>query len=413
MRRIALAPTFPLENPLRNTFIALLALGASLGQAQSSLGMDDALRLAAENRPSVKAMRLELEQARASARALGAYLPTTLGVGGSSRSEVGATDGDLFLSQPLDLFGRVSANRKVGEASVRLAEANYRRELLGLQSEVLTAYTDAVAAVGLSESADLLLTVAEGLKAATRRRFEEGKVAEVQMVRADIEYERAKQSASLRSAGKAAALKRLAGALGIAGPGLETVSPDALLPLATVEIKDRPDLLALLAQADIAKAEAVQANANRRPELEVQLRRSPWNDSPAYYGARIQLTWALIDHGKARAESDAARKRADAAKAHYEDARKRAVAELNAVLIEIDAAKAQVTSYQKILASARELVEKSQRGYSEGFGTQVDVLESTRALREIEQELVEARQRLAHSTIQQYQAAGFLMEALR
>ncbi|MBX3117483.1 MAG: TolC family protein [Fimbriimonadaceae bacterium] len=391
----------------------LLILGALLGQAQTKLGIADALKTAAENRSSVRAMRLGLEQAQANARAYGAYLPTTLGVGGSSRGEVGATDGDLFLSQPIDLFGRASAGRKVGLAHLKLAEATYKGELLQLQSEVLDAYVNAVAASDLSESADLLLKVAEGLLSATRRRFEEGKVAEVQLIRANIELERARQAASLRASGKAAALRRLAGALGIHQADVESGIADALSPIAALEVKDRPDILALIAQADIAEAEAQLVSVERRPELEFQLRRSPWNDSRAYYGARIQLTWALFDHGKSKAESDAARKKAASAKALIEDARKHAISELAAIQVEIEAERAQVASYEKILSSARDLVEKSQRGYGEGFGTQVDVLESTRALREIEQELVEARQRLALTTVQQYRAAGFLMEGLR
>lgn len=398
---------------MKTPFIALLALCGALGSAQTKLGANDALKLALQNRPSVKALRLEVEQARSLSRASGAYLPTIFGAGGSSIAEAGATDGDLFLSQPIDLFGRVSAGRRVGAATVKLAEATFRGELLSLQSEVLEAYVQAVAATDLSESADLLLKVAEGLQAATKRRFEEGKVAEVQVIRANIEFERAKQAASLRAAGKSAAMKRLAGALGVAPEALDGVTEELFSVLSDPAIESRPDLAAFRAQAEMAQAESDLARANGRPELDVQLRRSPWNESKAYYGARIQMTWAVFDHGKSKAESSAAKKRAASAKAQLEDAQKLATSELKAVQIEIDAAKAQVESYEKILTSARDLVEKSQRGYSEGFGTQVDVLEATRALREIEQELVEARERLSLSIIQQYRTAGFLMEALR
>ncbi len=396
---------------MKTPIIALLALCGSLGYAQSRLSANDALQLAVQNRPSVRALKLDVERARAQARASGAYLPTIFGAGGSSIAEAGATDGDLFLSQGIDLFGRVSAGRRVGAASVKLAEANYRSELISLQSEVLEAYVQAVAASDLADSADLLLKVAEGLLSATKRRFEEGKVAEVQLIRANIEFERSRQAASLRAAGKSAALKRLAAVLGI--ESVAAVDEQLFPTLAEPAASDRPDLAALRAQSEIAQAESDLARANGKPEFEVQLRRSPWNESRAYYGARIQMIWAVFDHGKSRAESDVAKKRGAAAKAQLEDAQRRAASELKAVQIEIYAAKAQVDSYEKILTSARDLVEKSQRGYSEGFGTQVDVLEATRALREVEQELVEARERLSLSIIQQYRAAGFLMEALR
>jgi outer membrane protein TolC len=121
----------------------------------------------------------------------------------------------------------------------------------------------------------------------------------------------------------------------------------------------------------------------------------------------------LFDHGKARNETSAAKKRAEAARKLLEDATGRARAEVKAAQIALEARQSRIARYEAILVSARDLVAKSQKGYSEGFGTQIDVLESTRALREVEQELVEARQQLSLAVIAQYRASGFLAEVLK
>ncbi|MFX6815330.1 TolC family protein, partial [Acinetobacter baumannii] len=78
--------------------------------------------------------------------------------------------------------------------------AEYRLQASQLQAEVLTAFATAVTSQHQREVAAELVTVSEGLFKATQRRFEEGKIAEVQVTRASVELERAKQSSELRQA---------------------------------------------------------------------------------------------------------------------------------------------------------------------------------------------------------------------
>jgi cobalt-zinc-cadmium efflux system outer membrane protein len=86
---------------------------------------------------------------------------------------------------------------------------------------------------------------------------------------------------------------------------------------------------------------------------------------------------------------------------------------VEAVQVEIKSRIDRVANYEAILVSAKDLVAKSQKGFSEGFGTQIDVLEATRALRETEQELVEARLQLSFAVVKQYEVTGFLAEVLQ
>lgn len=384
----------------------------SIGFGQT-LELDQALRLAVQNRPGIEAARKTVERARLHARSLGIQSPLTLGLGASSNTAIGGTDDDLYIAQEFDLFGKLRASRRVGEAGVEEANAQLRGALLTLQADVMSAYFEAVAAAELMQAANDLQRVADAVLAATKRRFEEGEVPEVQVTRSTIEVDRAKQGALMRRAQYQAAIKRLAGAIGQAEGPVEVNPASTIEKPNTASVVGRPDLLSLKAEISAAKGEMDIARASLRPELEFRASRSPWGDSAGVYGGRVQLTWPLYDHGKSRLETDAARKRAEAAQKRYQDAEGVATAELSAIETEIESARQQVNTYSEIASLARDLVSRSQLGYSEGVGTLLDVLEATRSLREVERERAEARLQLNKSLIQYYRTTGTLLEVLK
>jgi len=398
---------------LNKAFILPVFLASSFCQAQNQISASDALKLASQNRPALVASRLAVDQIRASSRALGAQPPLTLALGASSRGEVGATDQDLALSQQIDLFGRARSLRNLGATDIQVAQARYRTEASVLQTEVLTAFAHAVSSKHRMEVATELQSIAEELLRATQRRFDEGKVAELQVTRASIEFQRAKQFADLSHADNRASLVRLAGLLGIPINGLQVEADATIEPIPSPSVRDRPDLLALQAEVARAQAEARVAKNASRPEFSVQLVRSPWANDRGYFVGRAQLTFPLWDHGRTRSEVRAATLKADSVSKSLADRTAVATQELEAVQIEIKARLDRIASYEAILASAKDLVAKSQKGYAQGFGTQIDVLEATRALREVEQELVEARLQLSVAAIKQYEVSGFLAEVLQ
>ena len=398
---------------MKTLLIIPLIAAASFGHGQTPLTALDALKIAAHNRPALQSARLGIEQARTSSKALAAYAPTTFLIGGTSRSELGSNDMDLQLSQPLDLFGRRTANKRLGEAGVQVSLAEYDVLAADLQNEVLTAFAETVANQHQKEVSEELLKISEGLLTATNRRFEEGKVAETQVTRASIELERANQSAELTRSDLTASLEKLGGLLGTDASKLTIESDAKIAPLTSPTTDARPDVRILKSRLQLAEAEAGISRVSNRPELNIQVVRSPWSNDPGYFAGRLQFSWAFLDHGRARQETLAAKKRAEATQKLLEDTAARADAELRSAQIALQAQQVRITRYESILATARDLVAKSQRGYSEGFGTQIDVLEAARALREIEQELVQARQQLSLAVIAQYRASGFLAEVLK
>ncbi|HRJ33886.1 MAG TPA: TolC family protein [Fimbriimonadaceae bacterium] len=395
---------------MKSLTIIGLVVAASVCRAQSTT-LEQALMLARSNRPAIKASQLSIDRARLSANALSTYPGPTLGIGQSSRTGLGATDQDFFVSQPIDLFGRTSSSRTLGRTQLKLAEAEQRAVLLAVQSEVLKSYFEALSSTRLSEVSDELLKVATSLHQATKRRLEEGKIPEIQFTRATIELDRAKQAATLRKSQLRAALKRLAGAVG-SDAELNSVDNAAALSAPEVDLGNRPDLLILSSQAEVAQSEARVASRLLMPDLELTGLRSPWRERDTNFGLRLQLSWRF-DFGRGRSEQSASIKAVEAIQASLADARKRAESELAAIDIEIEAAESSVKAFESIRSSASELVSKTQTGFSSGFSTLLDVLEATRSLREIEQELVEAELSLNLAITKKYEIAGTLIEVAK
>ncbi len=389
-------------------------LGTITGaSSQTPLSANEALTLAARNRPTIQAAKLGIEQAKFTGRAQSALPATTIGIGASTRSDVGATDQDLFISQPIDAFGRQREARRLSHAYVQLAALAYQQAAMDLQTEVLTTFSAAVAARKRADVANELLIIADGLLTATKRRFDEGKVAQLQVTRANLELGRAKQSAIVQAANYSAAVTRLAGNLGEQSPNFAIDAEATIEPLLGPGVASRPEILILAAQVQLAVAEAEVARSQHRPDLNLQLVRSPWDSNRGYFVGRAQLTWPIFDHGRSRAESKAARLKQESGRKDLADAIARAEAELASIKIELTAHQAQVKGFEAILAGARDLVAKSQRAYAEGFGTQVEVLEASRALREVELDLVEVQAQVNLSVISQYRASGYLAEVLK
>lgn len=394
---------------MRFPFTLTIAVIAAVSNAQSALSVDEAINLARANRASVRAATLRVEQARLTRRSLSAPGATRLFLGYSSDLAVGGSDDDAVIAHPLDFFGRSRAGFALGDAQVAQAEASLRQTLAEIQGDVVTLYSETVAAREQARIASESLLISERLHEAIKNLVTEGRVPGIQSTRVSIEVERARLTAKQRDAEFRSNLHRLAAAVGTtdeaAAPG---DFPVLRIPEFTTQTlqSSRFDLLLLSAEVRVAEAEAGVARASARPELEIQARKSAWQDQDQRFGARIQLSFPLFDGGRVRAEVGAASKRAEAAKRALEDATKNAVAEIEAAKIEIDAINEQVLGYASMARTARDLVEKSQLGLREGANTLVDVLDALRAFREVEQALVEARLRLLVASARYLRASG-------
>ncbi len=397
---------------MRPLFILCLAAIAASSTAQQT-GLDDVLRSARTHRPLLQAAALRLSQTKLMTRATGAYPATRLFLGLTTDPETGGSDDDLVLSQPIDLFGRTSAFRRSGNALEAEAEAHYRQVALDIQTEVVEAYLASVSAAALARSARAVLTVYEQLHEATRRRVEGGVAPGFHLTQVGLDLEQARLLAEQRQAEASATLRRLESVSGLKElRELQAETPRLSTPKLDKAVirRQRPELLLLEAQARIADADLAMARASGRPELEIQARRTPWQERNDRYGLRVQLSFPLFDHGRVAAESRAASQRAEAARKALDDALVLAEGEVAAAQIEFDAAAAQVGRYEALVGRAQELVERLRPGLTEQATTLIEVLDATRVLRDIEQAHVESRARLAQAQARLVRATGLILE---
>ncbi len=397
---------------LRTLSIFCLA-GIAISAHAQQIGVDDVLRSARAKRPLLQAASLRLSQSKLTSRALGAYPTTRLFVGYTSDPESGGSDDDLVLSQPIDLFGRTTAFRRSGRALVAEAEASFRQVSLDVQSEVLEAYLDAVASSELAKSAKAVQLVYEQLHEATRQRVEGGIAPGFHLTQVSLDLEQAKLRAEQRQAELNAALRKLESSTGLSElRDFQGGFPDLVAIQTDTETlkRQRPELLLLDAQAQLAEADIAIARASGRPELELQGRRTPWRERNDRYGLRLQLSIPLFDHGRAASESKAAGLRADAARKALGDSIRLAEGEVAAAQIAVKSANDQVAKYEALVGRAKELVNRLRPGLTEQATTLIEVLDATRVLRDLEQAYVEARTRLAEAQARLIRASGQILE---
>ncbi|KAA0228146.1 TolC family protein [Fimbriimonadia bacterium ATM] len=394
------------------TILCLSPLAAT-AQAQQPITLEQALRSARENRPAIVAAQMRVSSARLSRRGLGAYPTTKLFVGHTDREEVGGIDDDLVLVQPIDIFGRAAAARAVGSAEILRAESELAQVLAEIQYEVIAGYSEAASAKALADNAGQLMELAQRLHDAVKVLVAEGKLPGVQLSRVAIELERAKLTFQRRTAEFQSSVRRLAGILGLS-PEQIAISDFATLNVGMVDpavLKTRrADLRLLAADIQLAQAESRVANLGSKPELEVHGRQTSWHDSHRQYGIRVQLAIPLYDFGKSRSETAAARMRAEAAERALADATRIAESELLAAQIELESAQEQVARYGQVVTDARSLVDKSRQGFVDRAVTLIELLEATRALRELEEGYVEARLHLASAQAAYLKASGTILE---
>lgn len=393
----------------------LLALTAVAG-AQQTFSLSDAIQAARANRPAYESARLRVAEANHSRRALGTFPTTSLSIGYTSDDEVGGSDDDLVLTQPLDIFGRTSAARAAGNALVIQAEASLKRVAGEVQAEVVEAYVEAAASAELARSAAIVQATLQNLYEATRLRVEGGIAPGIQLTRVGVELDQAKLRTEQRQAELQANLRRLATMIGT--PEAPRVSEG--FPMLPFEIQDeaallkqRPDLLVLAADLKAAEAEARSSRLGNMPLMELQARRTPWQQTDARYGLRLQLSIPLYDHGRVRSETKAASTKAEALRKSLQDATKLATGEIEASRIEVEAARDQVTKYEALAVTARQLVERLRPGLTEQATTLLEVIDATRSMKDVEEGLVEARHRLAQAQSRYLKASGQILEVAK
>jgi len=378
-----------------------IILWSLLVAAQPNL--PDVLRQAEAERPVIAAARLRFEEAKRQARSLGLPGQTRLETGLSSAPDLNGGE-DLAVFQPIDVFGRAAAGRRLGRATVAQAEAAYRQARLDFQSDLLSALADWQAAKASQQDGTERVEVERAAYQSVQKRIAAGDLAPTQLLRADLDARRAQIEFERRTGALNAAATRLRARLGQAVPSAEW--DFAGLPTDRAE---RPDLRASVAEVAIAQAEASVAAKDGLPTFELQGRRSPWTTQENKYDLRLQLVIPLWDHGSARLAASAASTRAKAAAAELRDRERLAAAAVESATLEMTVAQAAYEAYGPILADARENLAKVRRGFDLGANSLLEVIDAARELSDVQDGRAEARRAMWQAQIQWLTEKGILL----
>jgi len=251
--------------------------------APAEVTLDEALRLAAERSPELRARRAEVGQALA--RVVTAKTPALhpeLSVSAGRRSSPGgsSTDSGIEVSQEIELGGKRRHRKAVAEAEVASAEARYERASQLLAARIALAFADSLRTreLLLIEETDVeLATTSAGV---ARKRLEAGAGTDIEVNLAVATGARAERRRQQALAASEAARFVLAEAIGISPADAPTpvgalTAPQPvnveLEPLLILARSRRSDLEALRRDLAAAEARVRLARAEGAPNLRVGL----------------------------------------------------------------------------------------------------------------------------------------------
>ncbi len=368
--------------------VAGVACDATAQAQEAPLTREGALARVLADDPRIDAARAETRAAEAGARQAGRWSNPTLDVTqeniegsgpyrGSERAET-----TYALSQPLQLGGDHSAQRRIAARDRDIARIGAGLARLDVLEEVEHAFIDAQAAEAVRVVAEERLVVARALAEAVDRRvraardpFMAGSRAQARLAEAEIEAESARRSA-------ASARRTLASYwTGADDFALELASFEHLSAAAPVS-GVTPDLQLADAEAGRADAQLRLERARAIPDVDVQVgyREFLETDETALvvgFSMPLQIWDRNADNvARARAERDRA--------GYQRQARARALVRERALLAnQAETARLEVEGLDaRVIPSSEEALRFARDGYARGAFSYIDVLEAQRALSE-------------------------------
>jgi outer membrane protein TolC len=388
--------------------MALGLLALLISQTPSrGLSLEDAVREAFRSRGTVQAAATRVFAAEANRSALGTPPGLRAEFGGGTVPDVG-TGNDFMIAQPIDLFGKTSAARSTGKASLLAAKAALKQAQIDLQTEVFNSFSDLQSAQTLYETGKAIAEIAQQAYDSTKKRIDAGDLPPAQLLRADLELERATQTLAMRAQAVVVAKIRFAAVIGKPVSLVDKVEFRVPNAPQSPQIEDRADLAQLKSEAESASAQSRVAAAARWPDMEIEFSRTPF-DTPEQYNLRVQFVLPLYDYGASRQILKAARLTRQAADREYMDRLDTARAEVHAARLEVDSAKSTSEGFDKLSQDAKSLISKEQRAFAAGANTLLDVLDATRALRDIEESAADARAKWIQAEGRYLSATGTLL----
>jgi len=382
--------------------------------------------------------RLQEARALRHLQSLDAF-PTVQAQGGFTRSARAADampgvprdgrEGQLFDAGfdafwELDLFGRVRRAIEAARADTAAVEARRRAVLLSLMAEIARNYCELRGLQQQLAVAQHNARIQEETLQIVRAKLDGGRATELDLARAQAQYESTLALIPALENAIQQTIHRLSVLTGqqptALTPQLRTAAPLPRLPdripvgNPSDLLRRRPDIQA--AEQDLAAATARigVATADLFPRVTF-LGTLGWQashlaglgdaGSDAYsFGPRIQ--WAALDLGRVRDRLAAARARAEAQLARYEQTVLQALEETENALVNLGQTRTEAEHLRTAVAAARQAVTLAEQRYQAGVAEYLTVLDAQRALLALENQLATTETRLLTAHVAVYKALG-------
>lgn len=416
--------------------VDLRDLPPEIAARRTTLTLQDVIALALEGSPDARA---SWAQARAQAAAYGAargqWFPEITGDASATRLQTAATQGRSAVRQTvyepslsftwllLDLGGRSGAIRAAREGLLS-ADWTHNATLQNVVARTAAAFFDYSAAKALLTAQATSLREAElNLSAAEeRRRVGVATIADVLQARTAVAQARLDlQSLEGNLFTTRGALAAATGYPATLDYDIDTTATNApVLALADqvdsligMALRDRPDLAALRADYDAARARIAIARAQRLPSLTaggaagLNYRSGQSGGSQSYsvtVGLRIPLFNGFIwEYTQQQAEAQA-----EVAKARADGAAQQVIFQVFQSYYTFRTATSRVGTADELLASATESADAARGRYQGGVGSLLELLSAENALAAARAQRIQARLGWQASLVQLARDAGLL-----
>lgn len=372
------------------TLAVCAAPASSPGQERATrLTLDDALRLAERENPTLRAKRYELDATRAGEITAG-LRPNPSASYTAEKFGASVQEHTLTVGQTLELGGKRQRRLDSARAATRVTRNeldDVRRQVF---AQVKKTFTDVLVARATLALAEQNLKALDDVERIQRFRAERGDISELELTRIQLQrfaFERDAADARQAIAATIIALRALVGAASVA-PDVDVIGDLGFRDLGVSRdeaiqraLAARPDLQAAEATRDKAKADVALARANAWWDITPQLeyKRTDTNDQTFGFGLSLPLRVFDRNQGeiaRTQAEVDRVTAQRDATVAQI-------VSEVDTALSAVTALRQRVDSLRTVyLPKAEQVRSTVEFAYRRGGVSLLDFLDAQRAYRE-------------------------------
>ena len=305
----------------------------------------------------------------------------------------------VSLTQPVYTFGTFPLAQRAASLALESARLQLARAEETLRNDVETAFLQAALTRALADVARQAVSTAEERLRISQQRFDAGTVARFEVLRSEVALATTRQQLLEAETAAQLAMSALIQKLGLdpgTGIGINPPDPEAVVPeppsMTLEEAREaafasRSDLKALGLAVDLAQVD-VESQRNR-PMLGFQGSYSQSDHATGLqqktnWSLGLNLSYTLIDSGRARAAMDEAASRRDSVRASLEETRSLVALQVERAYSSLTQALDRINVARATLDSASEAVRIAEIGYSEGVITYIDYQDADLGYRQAE-----------------------------